>query len=411
MLASITVCDMSITFELIKTLDHTKPAPVHRELLPSTDSPDLVLVPASSHEYFQTALLNSEEWSGPLNLEQYLQREVVLQEVDLTKNGKITGWILTSTALPNNADGTRPILASCESIAISAFVVRGGELRRVQAHGIASVFTRSEHRGKGYAGKMMSTLGKRLESWQQVDGLSNPFSVLFSDIGKNFYARLGWKMFESNHIHLDPLDQEKYAAARASLPSVEYLGASDLSSLPTVRYMEVQLERLSKSEPSKTFLGIAPDPAHFEWHHAREELQAKLLGKNHPDIKGAIHPESGLAIIWCRSYASQPKDRHLKILHTVIPPDQTPSSEEVQQVFAALLLRAQFEASNQDMVAGVEVWDPSELVINSARKLSSHEQGKVEIITRDQESLCSLRWAASTEDDPVWITKQKYAWC
>jgi GNAT superfamily N-acetyltransferase len=402
---------MPITTSLLSSLPvpFTPPA-IHNASLPPAQSADVVLVPASDPEYVQTAYLNGAEWKGPLTMEQYLEREVDLQTVGLTKDGRITGWMLTSNALPTNPDGTRPILSSCESIRMSAYVARDGRLQKIQAHGVASVYTRPEHRGKGYAGRMMADLAKRLESWQEVNGQQNSFSVLYSDIGQKFYAQFGWKPFESTHIHLSPLSRSEYEKAAASFPAVQDLSALEIQSLPTTSFVEEELRRLSAENSSVTFTAISPDEDHFEWHHAREEYLAKILGKDQPSVKGAIHRDTGLAVIWSRRFAAQSKDWQLTILHTAIPSGINPT-EENQRIFAALLLRSQLEAADWDMAAGVEIWDPPHLVLAAAQLLRTHEEPKVEVITRDKEHICSLRWTASQEDKIVWTNKQEYAWC
>ncbi|KAI1614869.1 hypothetical protein EDD37DRAFT_650118 [Exophiala viscosa] len=391
-------------------LTTSKPPALDAQSLPSAQSQDLKVEPVTPLEYLQTAHLNAEEWKGPLDLQQYLEREEILQQTNLTKDGRITGWILTSDAFPLNPDGTRQIFASCETIQTCAYVAQQGKLDNVQAHGIASVFTRSEYRGKGYAGRMMRELGKRLESWQKLQDLPNAFSVLYSDIGPNFYARHGWKVFPSTHIYLAPLQQNDYERAQGQLPSIEALTMSDLQHIPTVKYVEQRLQEQSTIQPNKTYVAIRPDLEHFGWHTARDEFQCQLLGKGHPTIKGAIHRETGLALIWCRVFATREHDWQLHILHTVIPPE-TQNSGDAQGAIAALLLRAQLEASQWDMAAGVEVWDPTELTLAAAQKLKSAEQGKVEVITRDKEHLCSLRWNSHDNEDVVWLADEKYAWC
>ncbi|KAK5059909.1 hypothetical protein LTR84_009792 [Exophiala bonariae] len=402
---------MSITASLLKSLpDPYLPPPVDSALLPLAQSADLTLVPASGPEYVQTAYLNAVAWKGPLNMHQYLEREVQLQSVALTKDGRITCWILTSSALPPNPDGTRPILASCESIVMSAYIAQAGRLQRVQVHGIGSVYTRPEYRGKGYAGRMMADLGKRLETWQQNDGQKNAYSVLYSDIGRKYYAQFGWKPHDSTHIHLPPLERGEYEKAAKSLPSVQDLSSEDLRNLPTVRYAEEELQRSSTKEPEATFTAICPDVDHFEWHHSREEYLTKLRGSRQPIVKGAVHRDTGLALVWSLRYAKQPKDWQVALLHTVIPSNIDPS-EANQQIFAALLLRCQVEAADWDMGGGVDIWDPSELVVAAAQLLRTHDQPEVKVITRDKEHICSLRLEDSQEHDPVWIFKQEYAWC
>ena len=178
------------------------PEPVPKNLRPASTSVDLVIVPATDLEYVQTWHLNAGEWRGPLSLEQYLRRERTLQNLDLTKDGKITAWILTSDQLPPNADGTRPILASCETLLKHAYLAKNGKTQKILAHGIGSVYCRPEYRGNGYAGRMMVELGKAVQTWQQSNGTKGTFSVLYSDIGVNFYSQRGWKVFPSTHIHL-----------------------------------------------------------------------------------------------------------------------------------------------------------------------------------------------------------------
>lgn len=402
---------MSITTSLLRSLPVPfVPSPVDSASLPPSQSTDVVLVPASGPEYVQTAYLNGVEWKGPLNMDQYLEREIELQSVSLTKDGRITGWILTSNALSPNSDGTRPILASCESIAMSAYVARAGQVHKVQVHGIASVYTRPEHRGKGYAGRLMADLGKRLESWQQIDDQQNSFSVLYSDIGQKYYAQFGWSPHDSTHIHLPLLARSDYEKAATSFPPVQDLCPEDLSSLPTTRMAEEELQRLSAHKPEVSFTAICPDMDHFEWHHAREAYITKFRGKSPPRVKGAIHRETGLAVIWTLRYAAQSKDWQLAILHTVIPSGLEPS-EANQRIFAALLMRSQVEAAEWDMAGGVDIWDPSDLVVAAARLLRTNDQPEVEVITRDKEHICSLRWTNSQEHDPVWLYKQEYAWC
>ena len=392
------------------------PDPIDPASLPPS-SADLVLVPATSLEYTQCSRLNAEEWKGPLTLEQYMAREKHLLSQNLTKDGGATGWILTSPQLPHTAEGARPILASCETMLANAYVARRGRLEKVKAHGIGSVFTRSEHRGKGYAGRMMTELGKNLTTWQQPNGDKGLFSVLYSDIGVKFYSRFGWKAFPSTHIHFEPLSNPIYEADCKKLPEVEDLVTSDLvtsdlSQLPAAHYVEQELLSQSKQRPDTPFVAFKPDVDHFQWHHAREEFVAAQLGLPFPRVKGAIHRPTGIAMIWTRVFLAKQKDWQLHCLHTIIPPEAKDSIEGMRAL-SALLLRAQKEAGTWDLPGGVEVWDPSDLIVAAAQRLRADVNDKVEIIHRDQEHVSSLRWIGAGNDveDVVWDYNQKYAWC
>lgn len=393
------------------------PPPIEASALPAASSPDLVLEPGTLEEYEQTWCLNSNEWRGPLDLSQYVEREHFLLEQDLSNRNQNTSWILTSSELPPTVDGSHQIIASCETFHKSAYVARDGKIDRVRVHSIGSVYTRPEYRGRGYAGRMMTELGKRLDSWQQHDGDKAAFSVLFSDIGPKFYSKFGWDAFQSTHIALEPLSFKEYRQERATYPEVEDLGPDSLYDIPATKYVEAKLKTLSLANPNTPCVAIQPDMQHFRWHHAREEFQTQFLDMPFPYVKGATHQKTGITMIWARVFASKPQEWSLHILHTAIPPRyQQSSSSEAKNAISALLLRAQHEAHLWRMVAGVEVWDPTELIVAAAQQLRTEDQGQVKIVTRDEEHICSLKWnAAVPNDDPngrvIWSNMEKYTWC
>lgn len=151
--------------------------------LPKADSPDLHLVLATPAEILQQLHHNSEEWRGALTLEAYLRREEVLSSQELTKDGGLTSWMLVQGEGQN-----RLVLCGCESIRKKALIAGSGAqgVEEVACHGVASVFTAHEFRGRGYAGRMMQELGPRLKEWD-ARGKRVLLSVLFSDIGKVDY--------------------------------------------------------------------------------------------------------------------------------------------------------------------------------------------------------------------------------
>lgn len=151
-------------------------------ILPDGVSPYLELVVASPEEITECVLLNKVSWSGPLSEEAYLRREAHLRSQTATANGGLTGWILVDK---RDSKSPRTILAACESLRKRAFVAqRGKGVKEGQTFGVGSVYCREEYRGKGYALRMMAELRKNLESWQQAEGKSTDFTILYSDIGK-----------------------------------------------------------------------------------------------------------------------------------------------------------------------------------------------------------------------------------
>ena len=206
------------------------PSALEATSLPTADSVDIHLVPATELERTHCWRLNCNEWRGPLSPQQYFEREAHLERQKLVSNGKITFWILTLKSHPEDENQARPILASCETLLKPAFVTKSGELRDVLTHGIGSVYCRKEYRGKGYANRMMSELGKRLGGgWQQKNS-PGIFSILYSDIGQKFYARHHWKPMPSTHMTLLPINQTGYDETRLllKLPDIKDLEPNDL---------------------------------------------------------------------------------------------------------------------------------------------------------------------------------------
>ena len=154
--------------------------------LPLASAPHLTLVQATLEERLATWQLNGKAWAGRMLLETYVRREEHLADQSFTRSGGITFWILVEREEPPNQ---RRILASCESLRKRALVARAekdgaGDVEEVVSHGIGSVFVHPEHRGKGYATRMLQELAQILDTWQQPYGRKSDFTVLFSDIGK-----------------------------------------------------------------------------------------------------------------------------------------------------------------------------------------------------------------------------------
>jgi len=150
----------------------------HAMDLPDSKSPTLALVHPTEEEKLVFMKDNGVSWRGALNLDQYLRREIHLANQDFTRNGGITYWVLIDTSAKD-----RLVLSSCETFRKRALVVRNGKVQDVVAHGIGSVWCPSSLRRRGYAGRMMAELGKKLEDWQGNDQ-EIVCSVLYSDIGK-----------------------------------------------------------------------------------------------------------------------------------------------------------------------------------------------------------------------------------
>jgi len=146
--------------------------------LPLASSPTVTLAHPTIGEKKKQLLKNGQSWRGALSLDSYLLREAHLADQDATRNGGHTSWVLV-----DGGEGPqRNVLCGCETYRKKALVAWRGGVKDATVHGVGSVFCPPDRRGRGYAGRMMKELGKKLETWQSEEQC--PFSILFSDIGK-----------------------------------------------------------------------------------------------------------------------------------------------------------------------------------------------------------------------------------
>ena len=426
--------------------------------LPASDSSTLHLTHPTESERIETWTINGKSWRGALSLPAYLRREEHLANQPLTLNGGITYWILVdSSASSNRSSSTSPstsanststnltseqrtILASCETIRRRALIAtRGESVEEVVSHGVGSVFCREDFRGRGYAGRMMKELGNHLERWDQEEGKTTKFTVLYSDIGKKFYAKNGWKPFSSSHISLPPLSESSLPTpCSKELPPSAPLRAFDLPQLCLLdeTLLLKQIAQFPPSSGPSTRAAIIPDVAIMQWHHAREEFAAnETLGRD-PEVKGAIVSlgpgnHNKVWAIWTRTFGSEASNNKLHILRIVIegeyesaassehsPHGPRTLDERTIQAAASILFAAQKEAARWDMQA-VEIWNPSLLIVRAARELVPG----AEVVHREEDSIASLMWYGDGEANEgkrkgerqvaevEWVGNEKYGWC
>ncbi|EAW14448.1 uncharacterized protein ACLA_074860 [Aspergillus clavatus NRRL 1] len=384
------------------------------ELLPG-ESPELVLVPATPEERIKSIKLNSTAWKGRLDVDTYIARENHLLQQRLVNEG-LTCWILVDRREP---EGERTILSSCETYKKKAVRAYCGSLSDVPTYGIGSVFCRPEYRGKGYAKRMLQELCRKLDMWgmSPEQGSQPYFSVLFSDIGKNFYAQFGWKPFPSSHISLPPISKEQYdQSPGANLPKARTFGADDvrdcMCSDEVLQKERESLRAASNENPGVNKVAILPDFDHFTWHWAREEFYVEKLHADRapPQIKGAGEDQARVYCAWTRNFGETPQDNTLYILRWVYDEPTTPEeTEALAKAMAAILRRAQLEAHEWDM-AKVDFWNPTPLLQKAVGLLDS----PAELIHREKSSIASLRWTGATlglGDEVEWVWNEKYAWC
>ena len=380
--------------------------------LPDARSSFLHLTHPTADECQVVWRLSSLAWTDALTLPQYLEESAYLTTVPLAKNGVMTNWILTDKTLP---PGHRPILCSCETFRKRAFVSdRNGNLSEKIIHGVASVFCNPEIRLRGYGSRLMRELAKTLRTFQ-TEGTDSIGSVLYSDIGKKYYADLGWHRFPNNtHIELDPsLGPEGQKATQ--------LLSRDLRRLCEEDEAMIREDLASPSSKRKTRMMIVPDLDHILWHHKKEEFVCEKLFGQQPRVKGAIVGDTGNRIwaIWTHRFYGDPEsatsENTLYVLRLVIENQGTTSAIEAEhrerqvEHMSAILQAAQDEAA-QWKLQRVVMWDPSPLILALVKETGIQHRR----VEREHEGIASLLWygeGSDKEDSLEWLCNEKYGWC
>lgn len=374
--------------------------------LPDSKSPSLHLTQPTPEERVATWKLNGVNWGSALKAEEYLEREAHLMTVPLAKDGGVTHWILVDHTLPPNE---RPILGSCETLRKRVLVSKNGVVTEGITHGIGSVFCDPKYRGKGYASRMLKELGLKLKEWQTDKSQGEPdcpFSFLYSDIGKKYYAAHGWHVFPSTHVTLPPTELPSTSTVK-----VQLLRDDDIEALCILDESRIRKE-LSENKDSRIQVALIPEHDVFAWHHLREEFMTrKIFGKT-PEIKGAVAGALGSRVwaIWTRSFYGPivPESGNALHLLRLVIEDNTSSDQNAEQLKSILQL-AQAEALEWK-ASEVQFWNPTETVKELMHKTGLEWKEE----DRQEESITSLMWygeGSGKSDEIAWVANEKYGWC
>lgn len=387
--------------------------------LPDVSAPSLVLTHPTPEEKKKTWALHHTMWGQALSLEDYLHREEYLTTVPLAKDGGVTHWILTDDSPPNQ----RPILSSCESLRKRALVcqagVDGGKVQDAIGHGIFSVFTDPQYRGKGYASRMMKELNPTLARWppagsKDVNGHAMPnsrFSVLYSDIGKAFYAKSGWAPFESSHLAFPPVARAEGGSVSGAAKPLGYHELAELCAVDE-KLLRIRVQkRAHESKDRRPSAALVPDLDQMLWHLMREDFMTKRIFGKTPTIRGAVYGEAGkrLWAVWIRGYyggIDKVEGNTLFILRFAVE-DETASEDYLAEGFRSVIEVAQAEAAEW-RIQEAQMWNPTPLLRQVVAKAGLQH----EFVDRDTESIASLAWYGEAQTSDIdWVANEKFGWC
>ncbi|KAF9580079.1 hypothetical protein BGW38_003409 [Lunasporangiospora selenospora] len=378
---------------------------------------------------------NMEEWAKGVSLDVYHDRERNLASTAFSSEGRLRTWILVpkdkSTFDPENdsEENLAKILAAVETyqrpgIIASAAQITGESddgLRDVESMSVASVYAPKNYRNYGY-GKLMCKL-----LWDKIGEEGMAFSFLYSDLGPEFYGRLGWTARLSSQIVVSPttdlpvLTNPDHVTTRAE---TSHQQANDQSLYEpitdealqeimvrdahlvreTLRAKVQEQKQLLKNESKeklslKTFVAVTPEVRCIQWLTARGRFNVKAL-RSFADPKitqlGLKRTGTDSFVIWHHDFT----DDNLFILRWRL--DDQRSTKEQDATALTFMKAAQAEAKK---------WGISKVVFWNADESLAKVLG-VEINHRE-DSLTSLGLFNSEIDTNAieWIVNEKYSWC
>jgi predicted N-acetyltransferase YhbS len=171
-------------------------------------------------------------------------------------------------------DGGR-VLSSAKRYELDALL--DGEAIRIL--GIGAVFTPPEHRGRGYAGKLIERL---LE-----DGSRGGFAaaLLFSEIGEEYYARLGFAPIPVQTLELGVARHERRGAPAVGVRSGE---PADLSVIAEIA--------ARRAGPGRFLLRRAAE--WIEYGVTKKRLLAGMLAPGSRNVQFFVVEEGGRPVAW-----------------------------------------------------------------------------------------------------------------
>ena len=163
----------------------------------------------------------------------------------------------------------------------------------------------------------MEELAMMLPQWQN-GRIRCVGSILYSDIGKEYYPKVGWQTWpENSHMESQLLHKARISpeAHRVSIDDLAGLCYSD----------EAMMKKsISKTPSDKLRMAVVPDLDHMLWHMSKEHLACGTLFGVIPQAKGAIAGDRGNRVwcLWAHRYYGHPRqapdDKTLYILRLVV---------------------------------------------------------------------------------------------
>lgn len=367
---------------------------------------DVVFTRADDDIRKLTWRLNSEVFATPLEMDAYVEREAHLSQQALTKDGRCTYFVLA-----HKHDGTH-IVASCESIKKTVFIAgrnTGVNDGFVEATGyaIASIYTNPKYRRLGMAAFMLRRLQKQMDEESEC-------SALYSDIGKMYYAHLGWDVFPSEQATISLHAEQENPFQLPTTSKTRFLTLDDLPALcdKDIAQMRAKFQRLA-ADHTKTHVAFAPDFAQISWQLAREDFVTGAVHAKPIVHRGAITHGGRSWVYWDHDW----RTKQLKVLRFVlldVDGNRHVASEESKAWDVLELLQAAAAEAAAWGLKKVLVWNPDATTTRGIKGFHNYHQNEVDVMfdERKNAAIPCFRWkGARGTGETVWEDNHCYAWC
>ncbi|AJR97425.1 ASN_HP2_G0020310.mRNA.1.CDS.1 [Saccharomyces cerevisiae] len=396
----------------------------------SSNDDDLIFECYSDPELKRwTHLANAKAWKGILTVQQYADREQLLGSSEIsqknksnemmTKYPKSYQWlgqkyfVLKDRSLPDNGKFSQ-VVSSCETLNRIGYCIHPGSNGKIEPAlivCIGGVFTFENHRGKGYAKKMIIKLNefydKIRDDANTVLELKNLVINLYSEVGE-YYSALG---YESMHVPLhriSKLDEltERYCGEDDDHDG-KCLGFDDYRGLVGLHETQFKESLLSlhKENPEKFVFTVAPDFDIFTWFQYRDLFIMNKSGrKAQQNLFFGYALSDNSHIIWHHNWNGDSL-----IIVKIHIPEETFQRKELK---LKKLLRKAIEETKLHGLQELEFWD-EEIPIKKYPQLFQllTELENESKVFSENGSISAVRPPKGyTAEQVIWDNNTKFCW-
>ncbi|KAI8827079.1 uncharacterized protein EV422DRAFT_24556 [Fimicolochytrium jonesii] len=358
--------------------------------------PSLILLPATPDHRPLLAANHHAQWGGPkLTLDQYQAKEAELRNTAYCKE-RLRDWVLV------DEEDKETILSSCQTLTLPAVLATpSSPIQHRSTLAIASVHTPHSQRGHGYATTMMKQVMSSLAQTEAGTGAS----TLYSDIGRSFYARLGWPVTGSCTQGI--VEVAHAANGDSSGGLVQNITAETLPRFLDLAVKGIETQVREAATDGKTGFAVLPAADFFEYFqtHARESavhIRPDIHTAAFDNLGGAISvekEEDSPFLLWFPNISEE--KLYILLIHSPPKSTNTTTPPPTHRLLYAAIAHARHLG-----LAKVVVWQPEDCGVETfpGMQVSARETSL--------SSLAIVRGACAGSEggEVVWAKNEKYAW-